>query len=244
VWRAPPDDPARPASYDPATDLSTAKRLFLLGLVGSLVATAAIAIGVLLFSEFDETTARILTTTAVLAGTSLLALPAGALLDQGRARPLAWATIALALASGATLLLLVWRDWEAEGGEPIWKTLAVLATFAGAAAQTSATTARRRAADPRAVRTLYLVAIGLALTAGLMVFAGVLADVDSETFYRALGALVVADLLFVILQSVVRRLAGPAPAPAGEATIRVTGPAGAIAEAAAELERRGLRVTR
>ena len=135
-------------------DVSTAKRLFFLGLIASLVATAAIAIGVLLFGEFDETTARILSTTAILALASLLALPAGVLLDQGRYRWLAWTTILLVLGGFIVAMLLVWRDWESEGGEPLWKALAVWATFAGAASQASATTSRRRAGDPPAVRTL------------------------------------------------------------------------------------------
>ena len=53
-----------------------------------------------------------------------------------------------------------------------------------------------------------------------------------------------ADLLFVILQSVARRYARvPAHGDSVE-TIRVSGPAAAIADAAAELERRGLRVER
>jgi hypothetical protein len=224
------------------TDLSTAKRLFFLGLIASLVATAAIAIGVLLFSEFDETTARVLLTSAILALASLLALPAGVLLDQGRARALAWTTIALVALGFVVAMVLVWRDWEDEGGEGLWKTLAVVATVAAAASQASATTGRRRHTDPPAVRKLYVAAIALSLAVALMVVVAVVAEVDDETFYRVLGALVVADLLFVILQSVARRL--PGRTPAGDATIRVTGPADAIEAAARELEARGLEVER
>ena len=225
-------------------DVSTAKRLFFLGLIASLVATAAIAIGVLLFGDFNDTTSRILLTTALLALASLLALPAGVLLDQGRYGWLAWTTIALVVGAFLVAMVLVWRDWENQGGEPLWKALAVWATFAGAASQASATTSRRRDGDPAAARTLYLVAIGISLAVALMVTSAVVQEIDDETFYRALGALVVADLLFVILQSVARRYAS-VPAAAGDVeTIRVSGPAVAIDDAVRELERRGLRVER
>jgi hypothetical protein len=225
-------------------DVSTAKRLFFLGLIGSLVTTAAIAIGVLLFGDFNDTTSRILLTTALLALASLLALPAGVLLDQGRYGWFAWATILLVLGGFVVAMMLVWRDWENQGGEPLWKALAVWATFAGAASQAAATTSRRRAGDTSAVRTLYLVAIGLSLAVAAMVSSAVAKEIDDETFYRALGALVVADLLFVILQSVARRYAS-VPAAAGDVeTIRVSGPAVAIDDAVRELERRGLRVER
>ena len=224
-------------------DVSTAKRLFFLGLIGSLVATAAIAIGVLLFGDFNDTTSRILLTTALIALASLLALPAGVLLDQGRYGWLAWATIALVVGAFLVAMVLVWGSWEGDD-DGLWKALAVWATFAGAASQASATTSRRRAGDPPAVRALYLVAIGLSLVVAVMVSSAVAKEIDDETFYRALGALVVADLLFVILQSVARRYASM-PAAAGDVeTIRVTGPAVAIDDAVRELERRGLRVER
>jgi hypothetical protein len=57
------------------------KRLFALVLVFALCTSALLAIGILLLGEFDETQARILVTTGLF---SLLALPGGVLLDQGR----------------------------------------------------------------------------------------------------------------------------------------------------------------
>jgi len=160
-------------------------------------------------------------------------------------RVLAWATIALTLAGFAVAMTITWHDWEDEGGELLGKSLAVCATLALAASQTCATTSRRRPGDPRGVRALYLGAIALAATVSAMVVAAVTAEIDDETFYRALGALVVADLLFVILQSVVRRLAGTRPeAAAATSAILVSGPADAIDAAARELEARGLRVER
>jgi len=69
-------------------DVSSGKRLALVALVASLSATALLAIGILLFAEFDDTSGRILATTALIGLFSLLTLPAGALLDRGEARML------------------------------------------------------------------------------------------------------------------------------------------------------------
>jgi hypothetical protein len=53
----------------------------------SLVATALLAIVILLFGSFGETEGRILGATMMLTGYALVALPAGFLLDQSRHRP-------------------------------------------------------------------------------------------------------------------------------------------------------------
>jgi hypothetical protein len=68
-------------------EISVGKRLFALALVVSLSASGLIAIGILVFGEFDDTSARILATTALTGLFSLLSLPAGVLIDRGRARP-------------------------------------------------------------------------------------------------------------------------------------------------------------
>lgn len=228
------------------TDASSGKRLFFLGLIASLVLTAAIAIGVLLFGEFDETTGKILSTTALLALFSLVALPGGVLIDQRRHLSLAYATLVLATIAFALALGVVWRDWESEGGEALWRTLAAFAAFAGAAAQAATTTARLRPDDTPLVRRLYVASLVLGvLLAGMIALAAAL-EIDSSGYYRVLGAVAVADVLLVVVQSVARRLGGPAQATvaagAGEATLLVTGPREALEAAIPELERRGLTV--
>ena len=86
------------------------RRLFLWALVASLCVTAAIAIGTLLFAEFDDTAGRILATTALLSLACLLSLPAGVLLDQRRAVPLAWGTIAASGAGFVLAMIVIWGD--------------------------------------------------------------------------------------------------------------------------------------
>lgn len=89
-------------------ELSSARRLFLLALVVSMCATAALAVAILLFGDFDETAARILGTTAAISAASLLALPASVLLDRARALPLAWASLGVSATAFVLALVLRW----------------------------------------------------------------------------------------------------------------------------------------
>jgi hypothetical protein len=167
-----------------------------------MLATAGLAIGFLLFAEFDETTWKIIATTALLSGFSLLGLPGATLLDQGRAKALGLANLLLAGAGLVLALTLLWT--ESDDG---WKFLVFLVAFAGAAAQASGTTARRRADDPPVVRIVYLAGlVGAALVASLITIAA-WQEIERAGFYRILGALAVADLLTVLLQPILRRTA-------------------------------------
>src|SRR5919108_5272712 len=132
------------------------RRLFLRAIVASLSATAALAIGTLLFADFDDTAGKILATTALISAASLLSLPGGILLDQSRATTLAWAVIGLSAGAFFLSLVLLWGEVE-----DVWKAVVILAVFAGASSQTAASTARRRPEDPPGVGQLYLASIVL-----------------------------------------------------------------------------------
>jgi uncharacterized membrane protein required for colicin V production len=64
------------------------RRGLLLGVAALLSATAALAVAILLFGDVGATEGRILTTTAVLAGSGVLALPVTLLWGRALARPL------------------------------------------------------------------------------------------------------------------------------------------------------------
>jgi hypothetical protein len=199
---------------------ASVRRLFLIALIASMCATAALAIGILLFSEFDETAARILGSTAALSFFSMLALPAGVLLDRGRFLPLAWASLAVSAAVFVLVLALLWADWDDEP-ERLWKSALSVTAFAVAGAQAAATTSRGRADDPTLVRGLFAAALALALILAAMTSAAAWAEIDAVGYYRALGALAVLGLLSTLLQPVLRRVVGAAVAPAGRASHRV-----------------------
>jgi MFS family permease len=202
-------------------ELSSARRIFLVALVVSMCATAALAVGILLFSEFGETSARILGTTGALAFFSLLALPAGVLLDRGRAAVLGWVSLALAALGLVLVLVLLWVDWD-DGSEKLGKSALTVTVFAVAGAQASATTARLREEDPRSVRWLY--AAGLAAVAALasMTAVAVWAEIDQAGYYRVLGALAIVAVLVTLLQPVLRKTAAPGTTEPGGFRLRLT----------------------
>lgn len=230
-------------------NVSIGKRFFALVLVVALCGSALLAIGILLVGEFDETQARIIVTTGLIGFFSLLALPGGVLLDHGRYTALAWTTIGLAVFSFVVAMNLTWGDADSEN---LWRVAGSATAVTGAFSQAATSTSRRRATDTPAVRTLYVLSLGAVSLLALLILIAVWGEVDSEGFYRFLGAVAVLNLLFVLLQPVARRMgwAGPAaPAErAPEETYRLaftlTGrPSEAgVEEARQALERGGVKV--
>jgi len=187
--------------------MNAGRRLFLWALIVSLCLTAALAIGTLLFADFDDRATRILLTTTFLSVASLLALPAGVLLDQGRARLLGWATIALSAAGFVAAMVAV---WAAEDDDRAWKVALTIGLAAVVGAQASASTVRRRPTDGGWLRGLYVGGIALSLLLAALIAFAVWEEVeDNAGFYRFLGATAVAAVLATLLQPLARRLERP-----------------------------------
>jgi hypothetical protein len=230
-------------------DLTIGKRLFGLILVLALCTSAFLAVGILLLGEFDETQARILVTTALIGFFSLLALPGGVLLDQGRDVPLAWTLIGLAVVSFVIAMNLTWGDVESDN---LWKVAGSATAITGAFSQTATATSRRRAGDTQGVVLLYLLSVGSVSLLALLILIAIWESVEDEGFYRFLGAVAVINLLLVLLQPVARRMGGkPSAGPverAREDTYRLaftldgTPSEAAVAEARQALERGGAKV--
>jgi hypothetical protein len=221
--------------------MPSGRRLFLLALLASLCVTGAIAIGTLLFAEFDDTAGRILATTALLALASLFGLPAGVLLDQGRARELAWAVIAASLSGFVVAMVVVW----AVDVEWLWKLAFTLGLAAGTGAQAAATTSRARVGDRRPLRVLYWFGIVLSgAVAVLGAIAGWAELQDAAGYYRVLGALAVGAVLASLLQPILRRM--EAPAERHQLVLTLDSPASeeAVAAAVEALAKHGARVTK
>ncbi len=229
------------------------KRILLLAIVGSLCITAALAITILLFSEFGETQARILGTTGLIALYGLLALPAGILIDQGRRRGLARAVIVFAAAGFALAMGVV---WVGDAPDQLGKAFASVTAFALASSQAAALAARRSSRDPATVRWLFAASLALAAGVASMVTVAAWAEVDHQLYYRVLGALVVADVLTAALQPILARLGAEQPPAVHRLRVRVEGGAElefaveaptfatAVGKAIATAEQRGGRVVR
>ncbi|NUR77141.1 MAG: hypothetical protein HOQ28_12755 [Thermoleophilia bacterium] len=223
-----------------------ARKLLLFGIVGALSLTAAVAVVVLLAGGFDDTSWRILATTSALSFFGLLGVPAGMLLERGRAVALARASAALTLVTFVLTLLVVWRHWS----EGVGKTWGVLLTLAVAAAQAAAVEARRRDTDTPVIAGLVA---GSMVTGSVLAALGVVAiltEIDDHAFYRVLGAIAVVDVLLITVAAVLRRGVGPI---AQTYSVRVDGLlveapgrdfAAAAAAAIREAERDGTKVRR
>jgi hypothetical protein len=237
--RKPNEDGAPPAA---------GKRLLLLAVAGLLSAAAALAIGILLFGDFGSTEGRILATTALFAGYGLLTLPAVILRDQRRLLPLTAAVLALAVAAASFALVAVWSD----GGEALGKATGTFNGWFVAAVLPAALTLRRRDHDPRAVRVLFAVSSALAVVLAVMFTVLFWAEIDSESFGRAFGALVVLEVLLVALQPILARAHPHAtvhrlrvavtPEESIELTVEAADLAAAASKAIRAVERDGHRV--
>jgi hypothetical protein len=181
------------------------RRLFLLSLVVSLCLTAALAIGTILLGEFDETGGDLVATTAFLSLASLLALPAGVLLDHGRAPLLAWAVIVSAAVGFALAELALWSVDD----DPVWKLALVFGLAALAGAQAAATTWPLGPDDGPALRWLYWIGIALSVGLATMISIAVWQETDDEGGVRLMAATAIAALLATLLQPIVRRLQRP-----------------------------------
>jgi uncharacterized membrane protein len=227
------------------------KRLLLLAVIASLAVTAALAIGILLLGDFDDTEWRVLGTTFAISVASLLALPGAQLLDQRRAVPLAWATIALAAVAFVLFELVLWTD---EDSETAWKRVGTAAVFAVATTQIAALTSRLKADDRKSVGVLYFVTVGLGLLLATLATTAMWKEIDSDVFYRVLAALAVLNVFLVVLQPLMRRLGGATESyrvrfalePDGSKELELSGRdfAAALADGVRRLERSGRRVVR
>jgi hypothetical protein len=223
-----------------------ARKLLLGTVVAALCLTAGVAVVVLLSGHFDETSDRILATTSAVSVFGLLALPAGTLLERGRAIVLGRASAALTTVTFLLTLVVIWRDWSTGLG----KAWGVLLTLSLAAAQAAAVEARRRDDDTPVISTLVT---GSMLTGSVLAalgIAAILTEIDDQSYYRVLGAVGVVDGLLIAVAAVLRRGTGPI---ARTYSIRVDGLlveapgrdfAGAVAAAIRRAEQDGATVRR
>lgn len=186
----------------------TGRRLVLWALVASLSVTAVIAIATLLFAEFDDTAGRILATTALLSVACLLSLSAGVLLDQRRAVPLAWATMAASGAGFVVALVVIWGD---PGDDWLSKIAWTLWLGAGAGAQAATVTALLRPGASRRLRVVRALSILLASSLAALVAVAIWTEPDSGAYARVIGAVAVAAVLTSLLQPILQRIERPAP---------------------------------
>jgi len=204
------------------------RRGLMLAIAVLLTVSALIAVTILLLGPSSTVAARILGTTASLAGYGVLALPGAMLLDAGRRGALAWGLFAVAALGAVLALVSIWTGDDAP--ETLVKSMITVMVAAIAVAQIAALVVRRRALDPPIVGLLFAASTVLAIVITGMFAVTIWAEVDSDFAGRLLGALIVLDALAVVLQPILAR----ARAVGVEARLRITAAPGRPEEVTAE----------
>jgi hypothetical protein len=213
------------------------KRRLLLAALVSVAASALLAIGILLFGEFDDTQVRILATTFSISVYTLLLLPGTLLWERRRSRPLALANIAAAIAAFTLIQGVI---WVSDDDESLWRVAGTASVAALALAQVAGTSVRRRDDDrPGVIRAFAAASVTVAVVSLLVVYA-IWREPDGETFYRVLAALAVLDVFLVVLQPILRRLGGDEDG----TTVVLEGTREQIADALSRVEGTGVRIRR
>lgn len=228
----------------------TGRQIVLLVVAALLSASALLAVGILLLGHFGETEGKILGTTAMLAGYTLLALPAAMLVDRRRLPALAATVVALAAIAAPLAITMLW--WGDDPPEPLVRAFGTATVWLVAFTQTAALAVRRAERDPRSVVRLFRGSIGLVAVAASLATALIWSGEGGPGWGRLIGSLVVLDVLSVALQPILA-LARPRLEPtrlrlrldSGDAvdlTLDAADVAAAAAKAIRTVEREGRRV--
>jgi hypothetical protein len=176
------------------------KRLFLTGIVTSLVCSALAGIMVLILGTFDDTSTKVLLTTLSIGVFSVASLAMLRNLESKSRSYHLFAVTGLMVSAGALLLILltIWGSIDYDG---VWKTAATLSILAISAAHASLLLPLREKgiATARSVTDFTLVFI--AAVAGMLVYLVWSSDAwdISDTFWRALGVFAILDVLGTVV---------------------------------------------
>ena len=212
------------------------RRIFWIGAAAILVVAALVALGAVLRGTFSDGDARILLTLGSVLFTGGAALSGLALLDQGRARPLGWAVVAVA---PVCLVLMIWPLWsfafdEDNGTADKVAWSAVLVVLSSVVATTALLFARRR----QLTRLASLAGALGALTVGLSIGA-IWTSPDADAYPKVVGALLILTVLCYLLVPVLQRFTAVEGAPTA---IRVLGVLDTVELVAAHGEVEGILV--
>ncbi len=178
------------------------KRVFLIAMVASLCLAGLAGIAVFLFGTFGEFEIRILFTTLFLGLYSLTSLCAAALLDRRRHHPLGYAGLIVSAAALVTAIDLLWISWGSQSTD-LLKSSGILGILALSLAHASLLLlAPARKTVGSVIRGLTLVTIGL-LAGMLSSFILQDGEIQSDLFFRLLGALAILDVLGTVVTPVV-----------------------------------------
>ncbi|MFF2369840.1 hypothetical protein [Agromyces sp. NPDC058110] len=207
-----------PAPSAAARALRGYRRTAIVVLVASLSITAVVGIVTLLSGEFGEVQGRVLGTTLLIAGASILALCHLSVV----ARPVRAVGFVGLAASAVVLvigLVLIWTPWYDNGGgwpADLWRWFGITSIIAVSLAHANLLlqlSGRRR----RAVRIALAVTLAAIAIVAVMLVLPLLTDWevpgdDGETYWRWFGVVAIVDALGTIVLPVVAVLVREHPA--------------------------------
>lgn len=185
------------------TDRIDLRRIFLITLIASVVTSALIGIGVLLFGNFGLIEVRVLMTTMVITVVSVLGLACGAYIEIRGGKYLPLAGIAFSVAAGLMSILVIWDVLDDD--EIFIKSFLTVTLLATACSHLSLLALARL--DRRFSWTRISAVICVALLCAILLFilwfepSG-----ESDLIYRILGVLGILLAAITVVTPVLHKL--------------------------------------
>ena len=176
-------------------------------LIGSLVASAFTAIVIVVQGDFSDLDGKVLGTTGAVAGFTLLAFPSLVHLERRRYLPLSASAVVASLASFGMLVTLIW-GFDAFADTSSAKTLGTMVIIAFAANHLSVILFAWPGGSAPVVVCVGLTAALVTVVATMLVTA-IWGEVGAGSYWRALAALVILDVLGTITTPLLARTISP-----------------------------------
>lgn len=180
-------------------------KFFLWATIVLVSISALMGAGFLLFGEFNETTLKILLSTLLLSGVSLLGLVSG----NSKFQVVKWSGIGASAVAGIMWLLIIWEALTFNNEFAVRFTI-IMSIVAFALAHSSIIGPAWRSRS-NVVKTFFFIEIGLIIAvSGMLIYGMLLDDIFdvSETFWRVLGALGILDVAGSIAVPILKRVKG------------------------------------
>ena len=193
----------RDALAIPRIGVETVKRGFLYALIGSVGASAFMAILAIVSGDFDNWDLRALLSASTIAAASVCGLACGAYLESARNRVLPLMGIALAISAAAAVLLTIWMQTPLFEYWVHWKTTGTLCVFAVAVAHICLLSMAKLAA--RFEWSLVVACIVILFVAALFTIM-MWFEIGDEGTWRLLTVAVILDAAITVVIPIFHRL--------------------------------------
>ncbi|MGI9821857.1 hypothetical protein [Agromyces sp. Marseille-Q5079] len=219
-----PTEPAAgaPTPAPAAKALRGYRRIAIVALVASLSITAVVGIVTLLSGDFGEVQGRVLGTTLLIAGASILALCHLSVVGRP-VRVVGFVGLGASAVALVIGLLLIWTPWYDDGGGwpvDLWRWFGITSIIAASLAHANLLlqlSGRRR----RAVRTALAITLAAIAVVAVMLVLPLLSDWeipgdDGGEYWRWFGVIAIVDALGTIVLPVVALLVREQPVASAE----------------------------